>query len=153
MGQDTYGNIGVSVTLDLIYQNIELLRRLLADQDNDQSIIKCFVHPSYCDCDDEIEDLECLEDLDLETLLESQTQEEFETHLETIGERQIHFFIETCSAYARNISRRNHPYIFGNEGSSVETVIKSFEDAKQRFLALGVPSDLVTVGYTLLDSY
>ena len=153
MGQDTSGRIGVSVTLPLTFQNIELIRRLVVLGHDCQ----CYLHPRggcRSRCEDEITELSAFEpdEFDLQKVVASTNEEEFETNLTAIGVRLIHFIIEVAEAYARNISRRDLPQIFGEDDQTVEDVIRRFYDAKQTFLRSGVPSDLIKVGYTLIDN-
>ena len=177
MGQDTFGDIGVSVTLELIYQNRDIICKLL-DETYKDITIRCYGHPSNCECDDEIDDIFDFEDTSqddenkseedeentiqekrrapvLESVLVSETSEQFEEMVQmNFSQPEIHFIIRACSVYARNISRRDHPHIFGDdEDGSVEDVIQSFVNGKKKFLSLGVPNDKIKVGYTLLDSF
>lgn len=164
MGQDTYAHIGVTVTLELTFSNIELLHKLI------DAKIDYYLHPSFVKCDDEIATIDDIVDrLDdhftkeqfgeqiaqWEFMFESKTEEEFNEYLSHFGlqNNYIHFIIEFTSACARNISRRTHPCLFGTDGVSIDKILDEIKNAKQKFILLGVSETMIEIGWIFADSY
>jgi hypothetical protein len=137
MGQDTYVDFGVSVSLKSLPETIELIRKLIANQitQYDEFGIRCYIIVDY-------DEIESYNDADVNVGDESSFGTEFK------------FLITCAKAYARNISRRDNPFIFGNDDADrVEDLCVKLARAKDMFVELGVAPELIWTGYTILDSY
>ncbi len=153
MGQDTYVKFGVAVILELTFENIKLIALLLQNhtKEYDEFGIQCYVYEQY-------DEVGCFEDshisMDLiHKLSEAYDNAEFnKSH--NLKATSLVFFVKCASAYARNISRRYHSHIFGQqECESVENMCDKLTKAKQLFVSLGVSDHLISTGYTIYDSY
>jgi hypothetical protein len=172
MGQDTYVDIGVSVSLEFTLKNIQFIKILLDEiLKKDTAKVWCYVTGSE-DCDDEVIEIkEFLENeeefhgcLHLNQVANHIPFSDFEKLFENYKpEKEIvlRFLFETYQAYARNISRRESPTIFSNtngyssycETVSVSSFIQNLNEGLEYFKKLGIPEDMICVGYTFLDSY
>ncbi len=137
MGQDTFVDFGVSVSLKSSPETIELIRKLIANHITryDQFGIRCYIIVDY----DEI-----------------MSYNEAEVNVDDESSFGTYFkFLITCAkAYARNISRRDNSFIFGNDDADrVEDLCVKLARAKDMFVELGVAPELIWTGYTILDSY
>ena len=129
MGQDTYVDFGVSVSLKSSPETIELIRKLIANQ------ITCYIIVDY-------DEIHCYDEADVNVSDESSYGTEFK------------FLITCAKAYARNISRRDNSFIFGNKNADrVEDLCVKLARAKDMFVELGVAPELIWTGYTVLDSH
>ncbi len=133
MGQDTFVDFGVSVSLKSSPETIELICKLMANQITryDQFGIRCY----------KIIDWDEIESYHETSVDESSYGTEFK------------FLIICAKAYARNISRRENSYIFGNDDCDrVDDLCVKLARAKEMFVELGVAPELIWTGYTILDS-
>lgn len=156
MGQDTYIDFGVAVCLDLCFNDIKMVQTLLhnmAIKYNDFGI-RCYIVTDY----DEIVSFDdfslTLEQVD--ELAEAVDKNAFNEIMVSNKLTVVSFkFLIPCSkAYARNISRRDNPFIFGNDDcEQVEDLCGKLMEAKAKFMELGINENLIWTGYTVLDSY
>jgi hypothetical protein len=87
-------------------------------------------------------------------LFEMSSEEEFDEYVAVhINQYRhyIHFMIELTSSYAHDISRRNHPFIWGSDEMSIESLVESLNQIKQKFVDLGVPLDKIVIGSTFVE--
>lgn len=63
------------------------------------------------------------------------------------------FLYPFLNASARNISRRKHPHIFHQLNETPDDLIKIVQTGQELFLKVGVPSNMIRVGYSFRDSY
>jgi len=170
MGMESYACIDVSVTLKPSYANIELLRRLVGEQHprswEEPDRLDIAWNISNDDSPDGTEDeLVGGDMLNLEELLASSTEGEFTARLIELGRQFLsctadggygvtftptfHFSIEVCCASAVNLHERRNPKIFGECGT-VDDTMEKLISGRQLFLRLGVPPQLIKVGYTFM---
>jgi hypothetical protein len=156
MGQDTYIDFGVAVCLDLCFNDIKMVQTLLHNMAThyNEFGIRCYIVTDY----DEIISFDdssfTLEQID--ALAASVDKNAFNEIMVSnkLTEVEFKFLIPCSKAYARNISRRDNPFIFGNDDcEDVEDVCTKFMQAKAKFMELGVSKDLIWTGYTVKDSY
>lgn len=174
MGQDTYVDYGVTVSLQLSKTNIQLIKKLMDAKFSPNkyySSIQCFV-TGLMDCNDEIEEI--YYDINNE---DANNNENTYTK-NSIKDLSVHykqsyinylannpdeimdnidvtynFIITCCNAYARNISRRSNSYIFRNDiGVNPMILGRRIKNARKAFLQLGVNKKQILMGHTLLDS-
>lgn len=137
MGQDTFVDFGVSVSLKSSPETIELIRNLIANHITryNQFGIRCYIIVDY-------DEIHCYDEADMNVGDESSYGTEFK------------FLITCAKAYARNISRRDNSFIFGNDDADrVEDLCVKLARARDMFVELGVAPELIWTGYTILDSY
>ena len=152
MGQQTDASLGISVSLPLNYENIDLIMKLL---DND---ITLFISGLFEEKDEVINcDYDDTFDLDLlDQLLELKSQEEFKIKYNelSIKDGLICNFMYICGAiYARNLSFRSHPYLFNNDESDTTPteIILNIQTGVEIFRGAGVPEGLIKVGNTISE--
>ncbi len=151
MGQDTYIKFGVTVCLNLSYDNIKLVQKLLQNhiKSYDDFGICCYVITDYDEINlfDETELYNKMDDL-----YSADSEAEFYKRL--ASKIELKFIIKCASAYARNISRRDNSHIFGDDQcESVDKTCEKLMTAKKMFIDLGVSENQIWTGYTVYDSY
>jgi hypothetical protein len=156
MGQDTYIDFGVAVCLDLCFNDIKMVQTLLHNMAKryNEFGIRCYIVVDY----DEIIsfDHSNITQAQIDALAEAVDINAFNEIMVSNKLTVVPFkFLIPCSnAYARNISRRDNPFIFGNdECEQVEDLCGKFMQAKAKFLELGINENLIWTGYTVKDSY
>jgi hypothetical protein len=156
MGQDTYIDFGVAVCLDLCFNDIKMVKTLLHNMaiKYNEFGIRCYIVVDY----DEIISFDrssfTLEQID--ALAEAVDKNAFNEIMVSnkLTEVEFKFLIPCSKAYARNISRRDYPFIFGNDDcEQVEDLCGKLMEAKTKFLELGINENLIWTGYTVKDSY
>lgn len=164
MGQDTYIDNGVSVSLSFCVENFDILRNLITIVKNDEDKnLTCNI-TGLLNCDDEIVEFSELEGRNKDSFEYNliycfnkiNNKEQFSTLLEeycSFENVYINFLYKCSSAYARNISRRTTPCIFGNDTMSIEEIINLYQAGVQLFKDAGVSEDEICAGYTFCDYY
>lgn len=155
MGQSTFATIGVSVSLELTYRNIQLIKKLL------EMDVFCVYISGLKEYSDEIVDFDQDEldfsEEDIYELSEKQNEEDFNKHYEELElEKYLVFiFIYNCtSVYARNLSFRNTPTLFSHNDyqlSPTQTILK-FQKGLELFKEAGVEEEYIKVGNTINES-
>ena len=153
MGQDTFVNIGTSVTIDFKYINLKLIKELI-----ESGKFNIFFNTGYS-CEDEIypEEIFTHHYPYWEEILDSNSENEFISRIleQNIKSKKIFFLYDCIDAYAKNLSRRQEPHIFGFEENkrSTDFVIESLKKGKEYFLEYGIPEELIKIGYNFQDTY
>jgi len=153
MGQMTDATLGVSVSVPLDYNHIGLIMKLM-EIDN----ITLLISGLFTEQDEVINvDYDDTFDLDkLDELIELKDKEEFKNKLNDldIKEGLIFNFIYICAGiYARNLSFREHSYVFQNDehDTTPENLIKNIQKGVEKFRQAGIEEDLIKIGNTMLD--
>jgi hypothetical protein len=143
MGEDTWANMCVYVSLELTYQNWERIQELFKEG------LDCYLYSGSGD--DEV----CTtEEFGVDWKRSFDTEEAFNEFVEDqeINSSTLRFFINTTRAYARNLSRRVNAHVFGalsGDEDTVDAVIRKYITAQQRFLELGFQRSDIRVGYSI----
>lgn len=154
MGQDTDASIGVAVSYDMTYENLDMINNLCYQDRND-----CYFHPkTHVDCEDEIvqvfEGDESIDEILEEILQAASSEEEFdELADERLMVKEIHFIKVVKTVYARNISRRSYPCIWDDSVSDIDKVLGEITKFRDEFLALGVPAEKIKIQGLMNDSH
>ena len=149
----TDATIGVSVSVQLNYQNIDLIIKL-TEIDN----ITLLISGLMTEQDEVINvDFDDTFDLDkLNELIELRDEEEFNNKLNELDIKQglIFNFMHICAGiYARNLSFRDHRYVFQNDehDTTPENLIKNIQKGVDKFRQAGIEEDLIKIGNTMMD--
>lgn len=152
MGQDTDAYVGVAVNYDLTYENLEIIKKLCFEDEND-----CYFHPrENVGCEDEVVKALDGDDCDdiLNEILEAESKDEFDKMVvKHTSVEEIHFIKVVVTVYARNISRRNCPTIWDETTSNIDEVLEKITEYRDEFLALGVPPEKIKIQGLMNDSY
>ena len=153
MGQMTDASLGISVSLPLNYENIDLIMKLIDNDDISLFISGLFEEDDeviHCDYDDTF-------DLDLlDELLELKSQEEFKTkctELDIKDDLIFNYLYVFGTIYARNLSFRSHSHLFHNDefDTTPTTLIQNIQKGIELFKEAGVPEELIKIGNTISD--
>jgi hypothetical protein len=150
----TEAKIGVSVSLPLNYENIDLIYEL-HDIDN------VFLYLSGLNKDPkEAQLVMCLDDIgeleSLEELFELESEEEFKKKLEElkIPENLMFHFIYVCSHFdAFNIQHRSCGVFQNDEYMTPLKFIETIQEGVQYFKDAGVSVELIKIGNYLYENY
>jgi hypothetical protein len=148
MGQDTYVNNGVYVSIKLTFENLNLINKMM--QEN-----IAIHYQTEPDCNnDEVREIVDIDNY--KKIIDAKTEEEFNQELENTElkpKQKLMCLIQVFQSYARNISRRDNPWIFGHCDLSFNKMIKQFKEARKKFIDLGFPKKKIHCGYSFVDSY
>lgn len=150
----TEAKIGVSVSLPLNYENIELIYEL-------HDIDKVFLYLSGLNedpkeaelvmCLDDIPELECLEEL-----LELESEEEFKKKYEELEYKNnlVFHFIYLCSHFeAFDVQYRSCGVFQSNKYMTPLKFIEKIQEGVQYFKDAGVSEELIKIGNYLHEDY
>ena len=150
----TEAKIGVSVSLPLNYENIELIYEL-------HDINKVVLYLSGLNEDpDEAKLVMCLDDISelesLEELLELESEEEFKKKYEELEfeENLVFHFIYLCSHFeAFDIQHRSCGVFQNNEYMTPSKYIERIQQGMQYFKDAGVSEEFIKIGNYLHEDY
>ena len=150
----TEAKIGVSVSLPLNYENIDLIYEL-------HDIDKVFLYLTGLNKDpDEAQLVMCIEDEEelesLEELLELESEEEFKKKYEELKfkENFVFHFIYVCSHFdAFNIQHRSCGVFQTNEYMTPSKYIEIIQEGVQYFKDAGISEELIKIGNYLHEDY
>lgn len=149
----TEAKIGVSVSLPLNYENIDLIFELY-------NIDNMFYLSGLNDDPDEAKLVMCLEDEEelesLEELLELESEEEFKKKLEElkIPDNLVFHFLYVCSHFdAFNIQYRSCGVFQNDEYENPLEYIERIKKGIQYFKDAGVSEELIKIGNYLYENY
>lgn len=150
----TEAKIGVSVSLPLNYENIDLIYEL-------HDINKVFLYLSGLNEDpDEAKLVMCLDDISelesLEELLELESEEEFKKKYEELEfeENLVFHFIYLCSHFeAFDIQHRSCGVFQNNEYMTPSKYIERIQQGVQYFKDAGISEELIKIGNYLYEDY
>ena len=150
----TEAKIGVSVSLLLNYENIDLIYEL-------HDIDKVFLYLSGLNEDpDEAKLVMCIDDIgeleSLEELLELESEEEFKKKYEELKfkDNLVFHFIYLCSHFeAFNIQHRSCGVFQNNEYMTPSKYIERIQQGIQYFKDAGVSEELIKIGNYLYEDY
>jgi len=149
----TESKIGVSVSLPLNYENIDLIFELY-------NIDNMFYLSGLNDDPDEAKLVMCLEDEEelesLEELLELESEEEFNKKYEElkIPENLVFHFLYVCSHFdAFNIQHRSCGVFQNDEYENPLEYIERIQKGIQYFKDAGVSEELIKIGNYLYENY
>ena len=149
----TESKIGVSVSLPLNYENIDLIFELY-------NIDNMFYLSGLNDDPDEAKLVMCLEDEEelesLEELLELESEEEFNKKYEEleIPENLVFHFLYVCSHFdAFNIQYRSCGVFQNDEYENPLEYIERIQKGIQYFKDAGVSEELIKIGNYLYENY
>jgi hypothetical protein len=150
----TEAQVGVSVSLPLNYENIDLIYEL-------HDIDKVFIYLSGLNEDpDEAKLVMCLDDISelesLEELLELESEEEFKKKYEELEfEKNLVFhFIYVCSHFsAYDIQNRSCGIFQNNEYITPSKYIERIQQGIQYFKDAGISEELIKLGNYLYENY
>ena len=150
----TEAKIGLSVSLPLNYENIDLIYEL-------HDINKVFLYLSGLNEDpDEAKLFMCLDDIpeleSLEELLELESEEEFKKKYEELEfeDNLVFHFLYVCSHFdAFNIQYRSCGVFQNNEYMSPSKYIETIQEGVQYFKDAGVSEELIKIGNYLHEDY
>jgi hypothetical protein len=153
MGQMTDASLGISVSLPLNYENIDLIMKLI-----DINNLSLFISGLFEEDDEVINcDYDDTFDLDLlDELIEMKSLEEFKiklTELDIKDDLIFNYLYIFGTIYARNLSFRSHSYLFHSEDSDTTpaTLIQNIQKGVEIFKEAGVPEELIKIGNTISD--
>ena len=153
MGQMTDASLGISVSLPLNYENLNLIMKLIDIDDISLFISGLFEEEDEvisCDYDDTF-------DIDLlDELVELKSPEEFKTkctELDIKDDLIFNYLYIFGKIYATNLSFRSHSYLFQSQDSDItpDTIIQNIQKGVEIFRDAGVPEELIKVGNTISD--
>jgi hypothetical protein len=150
----TEAKIGVSVSLPLNYENIDLIYEL-------HDINNVFLYLSGLNEDpDEAELVMCLDDIgelkSLEELLELESEEEFKKKYKELecNDNLVFNFIYVCSHFdAFNIQHRSCGVFQNDEYINPSKYIERIQQGIQFFKDAGVSEELIKIGNYLYENY
>jgi hypothetical protein len=150
----TEAKIGVSVSLPLNYENIDLIYEL-------HDIDKVFLYLTGLNNDpDEAQLVMCIEDEkeleSLEELLELESEEEFKKKYKELKfkENFVFHFIYVCSHFdAFNIQHRSCGVFQTNEYMTPSKYIEIIQEGVQYFKDAGISEELIKIGNYLHEDY
>jgi hypothetical protein len=150
----TEAKIGVSVSLPLNYENIDLIYEL-------HDIDKVFLYLTGLNNDpDEAQLVMCIEDEEelesLEELLELESEEEFKKKYKELKfkENFVFHFIYVCSHFdAFNIQHRSCGVFQTNEYMTPSKYIEIIQEGVQYFKDAGISEELIKIGNYLHEDY
>ena len=150
----TEAKIGVSVSLSLNYENIDLIYEL-------HDINNVFLYLSGLNEDpDEAELVMCLDDIgeleSLEELLELESEEEFKKKYKELeyNDNLVFHFIYVCSHFdAFNIQHRSCGVFQNDEYINPSKYIERIQQGIQFFKDAGVSEELIKIGNYLYENY
>jgi len=149
----TESKIGVSVSLPLNYENIDLIFELY-------NIDNMFYLSGLNDDPDEAKLVMCIEDEEelesLEELLELESEEEFKKKFEElkIPENLVFHFLYVCSHFdAFNIQYRSCGVFQNDEYENPLEYIERIQKGIQYFKDAGVSEELIKIGNYLYENY
>lgn len=150
----TEAKIGVSVSLPLKYENIDLIYEL-------HDINNVFLYLSGLNEDpDEAELVMCLDDIgeleSLEELLELESEEEFKKKYKELeyNDNLMFHFIYVCSHFdAFNIQHRSCGVFQNDEYINPSKYIERIQQGIQFFKDAGVSEELIKIGNYLYENY
>ena len=150
----TEAKIGLSVSLPLNYENIDLIYEL-------HDINKVFLYLSGLNEDpDEAKLVMCLDDIpeleSLEELLKLESEEEFKKKYEELEfqDNLVFHFIYVCSHFdAFNIQHRSCGVFQNNEYMTPSKYIERIQEGFQYFKDAGISEELIKIGNYLHEDY
>jgi len=150
----TEAKIGVSVSLPLNYENIDLIYEL-------HDINKVVLYLSGLNEDpDEAKLVMCLDDISelesLEELLELESEEEFKKKYEELEfeENLVFHFIYLCSHFeAFDIQHRSCGVFQNNEFMTPSKYIERIQQGVEYFKDAGISEELIKIGNYLYEDY
>jgi hypothetical protein len=150
----TEAKIGVSVSIPLNYENIDLIYKL-------HDINNVFLYLSGLNEDpDEAELVMCLDDIgeleSLEELLELESEEEFKKKYNELeyNDNLVFNFIYVCSHFdAFNIQHRSCGVFQNDEYINPSKYIERIQQGIQFFKDAGVSEELIKIGNYLYENY
>jgi len=150
----TESKIGVSVSLQLNYENINLIYEL-------HNIDNVYLYLSGLNEDpDEAQLVMCIEDEEelesLEELLELESEEEFKKKYEELEfeDNLVFHFIYVCSHFdAFNIQYRSCGVFQNDEYMTPSKYIETIQKGVQYFKDAGVSEELIKIGNYLYENY
>lgn len=152
MVQNTDVVFGATVTLDLDFANIELIKKLYLDPK-----IRTYMplKTGRVECRDEVV-LVALRDEDadlVDNIILATNKEEFDTRVaEQLEFKQVHFMKRVALCHARNITGRECSTIWDEHFSySTEEIIQATTTARNEFLAMGVAPEQIRMRGVLSD--
>ena len=153
MGQMTDASLGISVSLPLNYENIDLIIKLI---NND--LLSLFISGLFEEDDEVINcDYDDTFDMDrLDELVELKSSEEFKikcAELDIKDSLVFNYLYTFGTIYARNLSYRRHSHLFHNDefDTTPTTLIQNIQKGVELFIDAGVPEELIKVGNTISD--
>jgi len=150
----TESKIGVSVSLPLNYENINLIYEL-------HNIDNVYLYLSGLNEDpDEAQLVMCIEDISelecLEELLELESEEEFKKKYKELEYKDnlVFHFIYLCSHFeAFNIQHRSCGVFQNDEYMTPSKYIETIQKGVQYFKDAGVSEELIKIGNYLYENY
>lgn len=146
MGQMTDAQVGLSVSLPLKFDNINLIICLL-----DLSELYIYVS-GLCENDDEILEYDDVDNID--ELLSMTNIDDFKNKYKELDLNEniiIHFMYVYTKIYARNLSYRSTPHLFSNDIklSSPQELINNIQKGIEIFKKANVPDEYIKIGNTI----
>jgi hypothetical protein len=154
MVQHIYTIFGASVTLDINYNNIKLIQNLIDIENSNEYMY--FI--TYNNHKDEISKIEEKDKKLLSLLLKVENERDFNEIFRIRGKdinihnSSCYFIYNIGKAYAKNISSRQNPRIFGNINNNFEIFRDKIDFAKNFFLENGVCEENIMIGYIMTES-
>ena len=145
--------LGISVSLDLNYKNMDLIVKCL-NLDHVTLIISGLFEEEdeviNCDYDDRF-DVDILDDL-----IDLDSEEEFKLkykELEIEEDLVFHFMYGVAGIYARNLNFRDNPYLFNYDEheTTPAKLIADIQKGVQIFKDAGISEELIMVSNTIRD--
>lgn len=153
MGQMTDALLGISVSLPLVYKNMDLIIKLM-NTDNLTLIISGLFEEKdeviNCDFDDTF-------DLDIiDELIDLNSEEMFKLKYKELDIKEdliFHFVHGVVGIYARNLNFRSNPYLFNEDehNTTPAKLILDIQKGIQIFKDTGIDEELIKVCNTIRE--
>jgi hypothetical protein len=153
MGQMTEAEVGISVSLNINFDNIKLISSLL-----ELSNLRIYIS-GISEEHDEILDYENdhIEELDtdiIDELCAQDTQQEFNKKYEEFNIKKklaFHFIYVVSKIYACNLSYRSIPRLFSHDENITTSIelINKIHNGVNLFKSINVPDNLIKIGNTI----
>jgi hypothetical protein len=146
MPQETEVHFGVTVSLPVNYENIDMIFDLFST-DNILTYLS-----GLCEDSDEVQIIMSMDDY--EEIVSLENEDEFKEKCKefNIKENLVFNFMFICAtSFATNMRYRRNPLVFHNNDWTPATLIDRINKGVEIFRKYGVPEELIKIGNTMSD--
>lgn len=130
---------GIHFAIDITPENLDLIRKLL----------KKNINAYIMDDKDHTIDIE---EMGQDNILINIFDGSNDAELFSMNYKYVVFYVDILESFLSNCSQICHnktKYVFSKHGKSVDSVCKMFQNTRQMLINLGVPEDIILVGFKM----